>query len=226
MTPTHATAAAIFDLDGVLTDTAELHFAAWSRLAQHLGLPFDRQTNDNLRGVGRMESLDRLLGAHRSAFSAAQKRELADRKNNDFRALVEKITPADLATGARDLLTDLRNHGFGVALASASKNARRVIERLGIATLFDAVVDGVEAPASKPDPQAFLRAAELLGVASPRCVVVEDAAAGVEAARRAKMCVIGIGPAARVGAADLVVPDVARLTRSDFRRLLELETSS
>lgn len=203
--------AVIFDLDGVLTDTAELHYQSWQQTADRLGLRFDRAANEALRGLGRAESLRLLLGAHWDDFSAAQRQSLMDEKNADYLRRVDEMTPADLFPGARELLEALRARGVRVAIASGSKNADAVIERLSIRELLDVVVDGRVAERSKPDPQVFALAAERLGIAPRNCVVVEDAESGVAAARAAGMRVVGIGPEERVGAANLVVGSVGEL---------------
>lgn len=204
--------AVLFDLDGVLVDTAELHFRSWRRIAAELGVPFDRARNEPLRGLGRMESLERLLGPRAGEFSAARKQALADAKNDAYLALVGGLTPGDLLPGVVDLLRGLRERGVPLAVASSSRNTRAVLERLGVAGCFAAIVDGNDAPRSKPDPQVFLRAAERLGVPPAACIVIEDAASGVAAARAAGMRVIGVGPAERVGAAERVVASLAELS--------------
>jgi kojibiose phosphorylase len=210
----------IFDLDGVLTDTAELHYQSWQRIADELGLPFDRHANEALRGLSREESLERLLGPRSAEFSPQRKQEITARKNAEYLARVSSMTPADLLPGARELLTAVRETGLGVAVASSSRNAGAVIDRLGIRALLDAVVDGNDAPRSKPDPQVFLLAAERLGVPPRRCAVVEDAASGVAAALAAGMKVVGIGPRERVGAAHLVVAAIGELSVAMIRPLL------
>jgi beta-phosphoglucomutase len=212
--------AVIFDLDGVLTDTAELHYQSWQRIADELGLPFDRHANEALRGLSREESLERLLGPRSAEFSPQRKQEITARKNAEYLARVSSMTPADLLPGARELLTAVRETGLGVAVASSSRNAGAVIDRLGIRALLDAVVDGNDAPRSKPDPQVFLLAAERLGVPPRRCAVVEDAASGVAAALAAGMKVVGIGPRERVGAAHLVVAAIGELSVAMIRPLL------
>lgn len=213
-------AAVIFDLDGVLTDTAELHYQSWQRIADELGVPFDRQANEALRGLSRGESLERLLGARSADFSPQRKQEITARKNADYLERVARMTPADLLPGARELLIAARQAELGVALASASRNAGAVIDRLGIRALLDVIVDGNDAPRSKPDPQIFLLAADRLHVPPPRCVVVEDAGSGVAAALAAGMSVVGIGPKQRVGQAHLIVPAIGELTVAMIRSLL------
>lgn len=216
-----ATTAVIFDLDGVLTDTAELHYQSWQWLADELGIPFDRRANEVLRGLGRMESLARVLGERADQFSAEQKQEIARRKNEDYVRRAQKMTPADLLPGAADLLRALRARGMAVAVASSSRNAGLVIDRLGIRALLDVLVDGHDTDRSKPDPQVFLEAADRLGLAPSKCVVVEDAASGVEAALAAGMRVVGLGPAERVGRAHRIKPTLAELSVAELVELLK-----
>ena len=206
--PTHAV---IFDLDGVLTDTAELHYQSWQSLMDEMGIPFDREENEALRGLSRTQSLEVILGDRVRDFTPRQRDELARRKNEEYVSRVARLTPADLLPGAGELLHELRDRGIPVAVASSSRNAATVIERLGIRHLLDALVDGNEVQESKPDPRVFLRAAERLGVEPPRCVVVEDAESGVAAGLAAGMRVVGIGPRARVGRAHCVKPAIAGL---------------
>lgn len=219
MSSTPPKPAVIFDLDGVLTDTAELHYQSWQALADELGLPFDRQRNEALRGLSREQSLALVLADRAGEFSAERQRDLLERKNRAYLEQVDRMTAADLLPGAAELLAGVRAAGWRCAVGSSSRNARRVIERLGIGGLLDLVVDGNDAPRSKPDPQVFLLAAERLDATPTACVVVEDAAAGVEAARRAGMAVLGVGPAQRVGAADA---HVARIADVDVELLASL----
>ncbi|HXF85462.1 MAG TPA: beta-phosphoglucomutase [Anaerolineales bacterium] len=193
----------IFDLDGVLTDTAEFHFRAWKRLADELGIPFTREENEALRGIPRRESLLLLLKGR--TFPEEQLQEFMERKNAYYLEYIREITPKDILPGARELLEQIRAIGLKTALGSASKNARDVIERLGITELFDAIADGNSVTRQKPAPDLFLHAAALLHLPPQACVVVEDAAAGIEAARAGGFRVIGIGPRERVGAADLIL---------------------
>lgn len=213
--------ALLFDLDGVLTDTSELHYLSWKGLADELGLPFDRSANDALRGLGRRESLALVLGERSDRFPEQKKVELAARKNAAYLERVARMTPADLLPGVRALMQGLRERGALVAVASSSKNSEAVVDRLGVHDLLDALVDGNDAPRSKPDPQVFLLAAERLGVSPRRCVVVEDAASGVAAARAARMKVVGVGPPERVSAADRTVATVAELTPDMLLALVE-----
>ncbi len=199
----------IFDLDGVLVDTAEHHYQAWQQLANRVGVPFDRSRNDALRGIDRMNSLLLLLGERAVRLTAAEKEALCAEKNAAYVRLIERITPADLQPGARELLESLRSAGALLAVASSSRNARAVLDRLGIEPLLHAIVDGAEVSTAKPAPDLFLLASRRLGVAPERCVVFEDAAAGVGAAKACGMRCVGIGDHRRVGMADAVVPSVA-----------------
>jgi alpha,alpha-trehalose phosphorylase len=186
-------AAVVFDLDGVLTDSAEHHFQAWHRLASEESLPFDRELNERLKGVSRMESLQIILDHAGQTAELRDKVRLADRKNAYFRELIAAITPADLLPGMRELLEDLRARGIRTAVASMSHNVWEVVRRLGIEALIDVIVDPATLVKGKPDPEIFLAAAERLGVRFEDCVGIEDARAGIEAIRAARMVPVGIG---------------------------------
>jgi beta-phosphoglucomutase len=193
----------IFDLDGVLTDTSEFHYLSWQRLADEEGLPFDRQANEALRGVSRRDSL--LLILDDRPASEEQIQEMMARKNGYYQELIEGVTPSNLLPGALPLLEELRAAGIKVAIGSASKNARTVIERLGIPDLVDGLSDGYSVERQKPAPDLFMHAASQLGLPPEQCLVVEDAASGVEAALAAGMWTLGLGPPERVGAAHVVL---------------------
>ncbi len=208
--------AVIFDLDGVLVSTDELHYRAWQTIADREGIPFDRRVNHLLRGVGRMESLAIILREARRPYPPAEKARLADEKNALYRAMIESLGPGDLLPGAAATLSRLRIRGVRAALASASRNARRTLERVGLERAFEVVVDGRDITASKPDPQILLIAASRLGLPPESCLVVEDAPAGIEAARRAGMAFLGIGteeslPGVHPRAADLSGDDLDRI---------------
>ena len=191
--------AVIFDLDGVLTDTADCHYQAWKRLADDLEIPFSRSDNERLRGVSRRESLDRLLGDHEA--TDAEKERYMAQKNADYQRRIASLTPDDLLPGARALLDAVAARGCRRAVASASKNARTVLDALELASEFDAIRDGHAVDRPKPAPDLFLATADALEVEPTECAVIEDAEAGVQAALAAGMLAIGIGPAERVGGA-------------------------
>ncbi|MFN0136875.1 MAG: beta-phosphoglucomutase [Phycisphaerae bacterium] len=205
-------AAVIFDLDGVLTDTADLHYRSWQFVADELGVPFDRQRNEALRGLSREESLAKILGPRLGEFTAERQRDITRRKNDEYLRLVAAMSPADLFPGASELLAAIAAAGVPTAVASSSRNAEVVLERLRMREAFRVVIDGNLASRSKPDPQVFLEAAKCLGVAAAECVVVEDAESGVQAGLAAGMRVIGLGPRERVGAAHRVVDAISQVT--------------
>ena len=201
-----AIAGVIFDLDGVLTDTAECHYQAWKRLADEEGIPFDRKVNEHLRGVSRRRSLEIMLGGRTVPPDRFQ--EMMDRKNGYYNEMILQITPDAVLPGALDLLRELRAAGLKVAIGSASENAAVVVERLALAGEVDAVADGRSVERSKPAPDLFRYAANLLGVEPARCLVVEDATSGIDAALLSGMWAVGLGPAERVGHAHAVFPSL------------------
>jgi beta-phosphoglucomutase len=209
----------IFDLDGVLTDTAEYHYLGWKRLADEAGIPFTREDNEALRGVSRRESLMRMLKGR--TLPEAQLQELMERKNRYYHESIQKISPQDLLPGAKELLEEICAAGFKTAIGSASKNAKPVIERLGIANLIDAIADGYSVARQKPAPDLFLFAAQELGLPPSECVVFEDAAAGIEAARAGGFHTVGLGPPSRVGDAGVVLPDLKGVHLQPLLRALE-----
>ena len=204
----------LFDLDGVLTDTSELHFQAWKRLADELGIPFTREDNEALRGISRGESLKLLLKGR--PVSERQAQEWADRKNSYYQAMIEKMTPADLLPGARELLLETRAVKIKIAVVSSSRNARRVADRLELWPYIDALVDGASGARSKPAPDLFLLGAQQVGVPPAECVVFEDAASGIEAAKAGGMRAVGLGPIERVGKADLVLTSLEGVHLKDI----------
>jgi len=208
----------IFDLDGVITDTAEYHYRGWKRLADEEGIPFTREDNEHLRGVARRESLMLILKGR--ATPEEKILEMMERKNNYYLAFIKEITPNDLLPGAKELLEEIRAAGMKNALGSASKNAPDVIQRLGIRDLFDAISDGHSVERQKPAPDLFLHAADQLGLSSAECVVVEDAAAGIEAALAGGFRSVGLGPRERVGKAEVIFPSLAQVQLLDLIKSL------
>jgi beta-phosphoglucomutase len=211
--------AVIFDLDGVLTDTAALHYRSWQVVADELGIPFGLADYERMRGLGREDSLAVMLGPDYETTPSDARRDLAERKNDIYLDMVARMTPDDLFPGVRALLDGLRAAGARLAVASSSRNADPVIDRLGIRDVFALVIDANTVPNSKPAPDVFLAAAERLGVGRQRCAVVEDAAAGVAAARAAGMRVVGVGPAERVGGADRIVACMAEVQAAELIEL-------
>lgn len=184
--------AIIFDLDGVICSTDRYHYLAWKTLADRLGIPFDEQINRKIRGISRMESLEIILGERTVAFTAEEKVALADEKNEIYRSYLQSMNSNDLNPDTAFTLKALRCMGYRLAIGSSSKNTRQILNRLGLHDFFDAVADGTQITRSKPDPEVFLLAAELLGVSPGECVVIEDADSGVQAALAGKFRVIGV----------------------------------
>ncbi|HEX6482067.1 MAG TPA: beta-phosphoglucomutase [Ktedonobacteraceae bacterium] len=207
--------AILFDLDGVLTDTSEYHYRAWKRLADEEGIPFTRQENDeHLRGVSRRESLMYIIRGRN--YSEDQIQEMMDRKNRYYNDMIKDMTPNDLVPGGRQLLQEIRDAGIKVAIASGSKNAQIVLDRLNIMGYLDGVADGYSIVNSKPAPDLFVYAAGLVHVHTVDCLGVEDADAGIEAIKTAGMQALGIGPEERFHRADKVLPTLANKSLQDI----------
>jgi beta-phosphoglucomutase len=195
----------IFDLDGVLVDTARFHFAGWQMTAERLGFELADADEELLKGVSRNEALEIVLEKGGVAVAPSERARLADEKNAWFVAQIQQLTQAALLPGALDLLESLRRLNIPLALASSSRNAPVIVERVGVARFFDAVVDPAELSATKPDPEIFVRAAEGLGLSPGSCIVFEDAPAGIRGALRAGCVAVGVGDAAVLHEADIVV---------------------
>lgn len=208
----------IFDLDGVLTDTAEFHYQAWQKLADEEGLPFSRQANEALLGLSRRESLMQIIKDR--PFPEAKIQEMMERKNHYYVESIQNITAKEVLPGAITLLDELRQAGIKIAIGSGSKNAQTVMEKLGIGDRVDVIADGYSVQNSKPAPDLFLFAAQQLGLEPKQCVVVEDAAAGIEAAIAGGMWAVGLGSPERLSAAHVVLPSLAGVTWADLRNKL------
>ena len=207
--------AIIFDLDGVICFTDEYHYLAWKALADSLGAPFDRKENNRLRGVSRMASLEIVLEKYTGpALSDAEKAALAEKKNEMYREYLKQMSPADLSAEVKETLDALRAKGLKLAIGSSSKNTPFILERIGLKGYFDAISDGNNITHSKPDPEVFVKAADMLGIAPERCLVVEDAVSGAEAGHAGGMKVACLGDAAEHGAGDWNL--------GSFRELLEI----
>jgi beta-phosphoglucomutase len=211
--------ACIFDLDGVIVDTAVYHYKAWKRLANELGFDLTEEDNEKLKGVSRMASLDLILKWGGISKTDAEKEELATRKNNWYVDMISKMTPAEVLPGAREFVESCTKAGLKTALGSASKNSGTILKKVGIDHLFDVVIDGNMVSKPKPDPEVFLKGAEELHIAPQYCVVFEDAIAGVEAAIAGGMKAVGIGSPDVLHEANLVVSGLDKMTLEKLRNI-------
>ncbi len=209
--------ACIFDLDGVIVDTARYHFLAWKRLTDQLGILFTEEDNERLKGVSRMASLEIILEIGNRRLDENRKQEYATLKNNWYIEYIKKMTPDEILPGCLPFIKELRNANFRIAIGSASKNTPMILERVGIQGLFDAVADGNIISKAKPDPEVFLKAAEMIGVKPGNCVVFEDAVAGVQAALNAGMLCIGIGSPKILTEAHFVVSGLSEMNLAKLR---------
>lgn len=212
--------ACIFDLDGVIVDTAKYHFIAWRALAEELGFLFTVEDNERLKGVSRMQSLEILLEIGGKKFPQNEKEKMANRKNKLYVSYIERMTPEETLPGVLDFINELKSNAIKVALGSASKNTPLILERIQFTEMFDAVVDGNSISEAKPHPQVFLKGAETLGVQPENCIVFEDAIAGIAAARNANMYCVGIGNPQTLGMADLVIPGFKGFTLEKLKQKL------
>ena len=202
----------IFDLDGVLVFTDRFHYQAWKQLAEELGIYFDEKINQRLRGVSRMASLEIILERYEGKpLSAQEKMILADKKNAVYRELLSTMSPADVTQEVRDTLGELHRRGYVLALGSSSKNAKYILEKVHLTSYFDAISDGTNISRSKPNPEVFLKAAEYMQIAPEECYVVEDAQAGIDAAKAGGMTAIGIADAAHYEKTDIAIRRFADL---------------
>ncbi|MEO1054880.1 MAG: beta-phosphoglucomutase [Bacteroidota bacterium] len=199
----------IFDLDGVIVDTAKYHFLAWKRLAGELGITLEDSDEESLKGVSRLESLDIILSKGTVEIDDAEKEALATKKNNWYLEYIEGVDSSDLLPGTGEFLKELKDQGLKIGLASSSKNAKPVLNKLNITEYFDVIIDGTMIKNTKPDPEIFNLCAELLCTAKDRCIVFEDAVSGVEASKAAGIDTIGIGEPEVLNKADLVVSSLA-----------------
>jgi len=210
----------IFDLDGVIVSTDELHYQAWKYMADREKIYFDRKINERLRGVSRMESLEIILEKSTKTYTDAQKEALATLKNDYYKQLLEtKLSPNDILAGVMKILSGLKAAGVKIAIGSSSKNAPTILQRIGLDKTFDVVSDGNNITNSKPDPEVFLIAAERLGLKPADCLVVEDAAAGITAAIAGGMKTLAVGSAATDKRADLTAADLSKIT---VKQMIEL----
>ncbi|MBQ9267971.1 MAG: beta-phosphoglucomutase [Oscillospiraceae bacterium] len=204
--------AVIFDLDGVICFTDRFHYQAWKALADRLGIYFDEKINDRLRGVSRMASLEIILERATEAYTQEQKEAFAEEKNNTYRELLKNMSPADLTDEVKNTLIELRNRGYKLSIGSSSKNTKFILERIGLGDFFDAIADGTDITHSKPDPEVFLCSAKKIGMDPADCAVVEDAKAGIQAAKAAGMTALALhGDAENCGEEDYNLVNFADL---------------
>lgn len=201
----------IFDLDGVIIHTDHLHYLAWEKMASQFHLSFDEMLNHKLRGISRMDSLNTIIKHNNASFSYDQKEKMADIKNTYYQSFLDELTENDLDKEIKDTLDELKIMGYKLAIGSSSRNAKRILKNIGLIDFFDAISDGTNIEKSKPDPEVFLKAADQLGLNPKECCVIEDADAGIEAAKNAGMIAIGYG-----GAKDSELTDIKLNTFSDL----------
>jgi beta-phosphoglucomutase len=206
----------IFDLDGVIIHTDHLHYLAWEKMASQYHLSFDEMLNHKLRGVSRMDSLNTIIDYNKASFSYEQKEMMADIKNTYYQSFLDELTEEDLDKEIKDTLDELKARGFKLAIGSSSKNAKRILKNIGLIDFFDGISDGTNIKNSKPDPEVFLKASERLGLEPESCCVIEDAEAGIEAAKNAGMIAIGYG-----SAKDSELTDIKLETFSDLINIVK-----
>jgi beta-phosphoglucomutase len=211
----------IFDLDGVIVDTAKFHYLAWKKLANELGFDFTEEQNEQLKGVSRVRSLEILLGIGNVSLSDERKAELMHEKNERYLEYISKMDEEDILPGIMDLLIFLKEEKVPVALGSASKNAKIILKGLHLLDFFDVIVDGNDVSKAKPDPEVFTLAAEKLNVKNEDCIVIEDSVAGIQAANIAKMTSVGIGDPKTLYEADYILNNTKLLTVDFAKKLMD-----
>jgi len=213
--------ACLFDLDGVVVDTAQFHYAAWRQLANQLGFDLTVEQNEQLKGVSRMESLDIILKIGNVNLDNDTKHKLAAEKNEHYLALCQQMTPDDVLPGVRTFMDQLDNASIKVGLGSASKNARTILKQIDMLDRFETIVDGTRITKGKPDPETFLLGAQNLGVDPADCVVFEDAVAGIQAAKNGGMVAVGVGDPAVLAGSNLVITGFEELSLSTIQYLFD-----
>lgn len=210
----------LFDLDGVIVDTAKYHFLAWKDLAEELGIPFSRQDNELLKGVSRMRSFEIILELGSRTMPEAEKQAYCEKKNEVYLSYIDKLKKDEILPGAYEFLSAAKEAHIPIALGSASKNAPRILDKLELTDLFDAIIDGTVVHSAKPDPEVFLKGAESLGLRAEDCVVFEDSAAGIEAAHRGGMKAVGVGSRDNLPEADTWIDGFQGLSWQDILSML------
>ncbi len=195
----------LFDLDGVIVDTAKYHYLAWKNLAESLGVEFTLEDNEKLKGVSRIQSFQIILEIGKIEMPIEEQQIYCVKKNNEYLKYIEKLTIDECLPGVKSFIENAKENGFKIGLGSASKNAKLILDKLELTELFDVIVDGTMVEKAKPDPEVFKMGAELLGLTARECIVFEDAFAGVEAAHSAGMVAVGIGSEENLGKAELCI---------------------
>lgn len=216
--------AVIFDLDGVITDSAKYHYLAWKELADELGIEFDEAYNEKLKGVSRMESLELILrnGAVQDKYTQEEKICMAEKKNNNYKELIKQIIPADVLPGIKEFLEELRRGGIKTAIASVSRNAFFIINKLELDAYFDFIVDAASVKNAKPYPDIFLAGAASVSALPEECIGIEDAKAGITAIKRAGMKAVGVGTKEQMAEADLILEDTKDLHLESLKKIFNM----
>lgn len=213
----------VFDLDGVITDTSVFHSQAWHQVADKVGAPWSKELEDGLKGISRMDSLEMILKAGNVSdkYTDDEKVDLATEKNTYYLKLVDQMTPDNILPGIKEFLDDLKSNGYLISLASASKNAPKVLSKLQLADYFPEIVDPKSLSKGKPDPEIYLKGAELINLNPEQCIGVEDAAAGVESINAANETSIGIGDPQVLSAADVKFNDTSEMTLANIKNQMD-----
>lgn len=217
------TKAFIFDLDGVIVDTAKFHFLAWKNLAEALDISFSEEENEQLKGVSRINSLQKILEWGHKNISKEEFNRLMAKKNEEYLSFVDQMSKDDILPGVLETLNYLKENNYPIALGSASKNARRILNKLGLNSYFDHIVDGNEVSKAKPDPEVFLKGCKLLGVAPQQAIVFEDSQAGIKAANTAHMISVGIGDKSVLGEADFNFEGFSEINEKTLKTLINFK---
>ena len=214
--------AVLFDLDGVITDSARYHYMAWKMLADKLHIPFDEAYNEKLKGVSRMDSLNLILrnGDKEDSYTQQEKDALAEEKNNNYKELIKQITPNDILPGIKELLIELKDHNVKTCVCSVSKNAFFIIDKLGLNGYFDHIIDAAKIKNAKPDSDIFAVGAYVLSAEPDECIGIEDAKAGIEAIKKAGLKAVGVGTPEQMKEADLVLENTGKLNYNILKNLV------
>lgn len=211
----------LFDLDGVIVDTAKYHYLAWKEIADELEIPFTLQDNERLKGVSRGRSFEIILEIGNREMEKEEQERYCTKKNEIYLTYIKKLREDEILPGVREFLEDARRKGYRIALGSASRNSRTILDGLGITDAFDAIIDGTKVSKAKPDPEVFVKGAEELGLLPEECIVFEDSAAGIQAAHRGGMKAVGIGTPELLPEADITYPGVGMCTVEELAEMFD-----